>query len=94
MREPVTVACVQAEPAILDREATIDKLASLTAEAAAAAAALVVFPETFVPAYPSSAWAKYLAGWADGRAGVPAESHAISCETARRILHDPSLARW
>ena len=68
MREPVTVACVQAEPAILDREATIDKLASLTAEAAAAGAALVVFPETFVPAYPSSVWAKHLAGWGDGRA--------------------------
>jgi nitrilase len=68
MREPVTVACVQAEPAILDREATIDKLATLTAEAAAAGATLVVFPETFVPAYPSSVWAKYLAGWADERA--------------------------
>src|SRR5919107_2692559 len=65
MREPVTVACVQAEPAILDREATIDKLAALTAEAAAAGATLVVFPETFVPAYPSSAWAKALAGWGD-----------------------------
>jgi nitrilase len=68
MRAPVTVACVQAEPAILDRERTIDKLAALTAEAAAAGAGLVVFPETFVPAYPSSAWAKHLAGWGDERA--------------------------
>lgn len=68
MRAPITVACVQAEPAILDRERTLDKLAALTAEAAAAGATLVVFPETFVPAYPSSAWAKYLAGWADERA--------------------------
>ena len=68
MNEPVRVACVQAEPVILDREATIDKLAALTAEAKAAGASLVVFPETFVPAYPSSAWAKYLAGWADPRA--------------------------
>jgi nitrilase len=68
MREPVTVACVQAEPVILDRERTLDKLAALTAEAAAAGASLVVFPETFVPAYPSSAWAKYLAGWDDPRA--------------------------
>ena len=68
MREPVTVACVQAEPAILDRERTLDKLAALTAEAAAAGASLVVFPEAFVPAYPSSAWAKYLAGWDDARA--------------------------
>ena len=68
MREPVTVACVQAEPAILDRAATLDKLGVLTAEAKAQGAQLVVFPETFVPAYPSSAWAKFLAGWADPRA--------------------------
>ncbi|MBA2474911.1 MAG: carbon-nitrogen hydrolase family protein [Actinobacteria bacterium] len=68
MNDPVKVACVQAEPAILDREATIDKLAALTAEAAGAGAGLVVFPETFVPAYPSSVWAKTLAGWADPRA--------------------------
>ena len=68
MREPVTVACVQAEPVVLDRERTLDKLAKLTAEAASQGASLVVFPETFVPAYPSSTWAKYLAGWADDRA--------------------------
>jgi nitrilase len=40
----------------------------LTTEAKAQGAQLVVFPETFVPAYPSSAWAKFLAGWADPRA--------------------------
>jgi nitrilase len=68
MKETVRVACVQAEPAILDRAATLDKLAVLTAEAKAQGAQLVVFPETFVPAYPSSAWAKFLAGWADPRA--------------------------
>jgi nitrilase len=68
MREPVTVACVQAEPAILDRDATVEKVAALTGEAAARGARLVVFPETFVPAYPSSRWAKALAGWADPRA--------------------------
>ena len=68
MRESVKVACVQAEPAILDREATLDKLATLTAEAAGAGAQLVVFPETFVPVYPSSRWARTFAGWADERA--------------------------
>ena len=68
MHERVTVACVQAEPAVLDREATLAKLEDLTAEAAAAGARLVVFPETFVAAYPSSRWARYLAGWADPRA--------------------------
>ena len=68
MNEPVRVACVQAEPVILDRAGTLDKIASMTAEARSQGAQLVVFPETFVPAYPSSAWAKFLAGWDDPRA--------------------------
>ncbi len=65
MKERVTAACVQVEPVILDRARTIDRVAERTAEAAGAGAQLVVFPETFVPAYPSSAWAKALAGWAE-----------------------------
>jgi nitrilase len=68
MREPVKVACVQAEPVVLDRAATIEKLGELTAEAKGGGAQLVVFPETFVPAYPSSRWARAFAGWADPRA--------------------------
>jgi nitrilase len=68
VRETVMVACVQAEPVIFNREATIDRLADLTSEAARAGAGLVVFAEAFVPAYPSSVWAKALAGWDDGRA--------------------------
>jgi nitrilase len=59
----VNVACVQAEPVILDREATLDKLEQLAAEAAGNGAELVVFPETFVSVYPSSRWAKAFAGW-------------------------------
>ncbi|MFL5948945.1 MAG: carbon-nitrogen hydrolase family protein [Gaiellaceae bacterium] len=65
MRERVVAACVQVEPVIFDRAGTIERVAERTAEAAAAGASLVVFPETFVPAYPSSAWAKALAGWAE-----------------------------
>jgi nitrilase len=68
VQDVVRVACVQAEPVIFDRAATIEKLAALTKDAAAAGAQLVVFPETFVPAYPSSRWAKAFAGWADPRA--------------------------
>jgi nitrilase len=64
----VTAACVQVEPAVLDRERTLERLAERAAEAAGAGAELVVFPEAFVPAYPSSVWAKFLAGWADPRA--------------------------
>jgi nitrilase len=65
MRERVTVACVQVEPVVLDRDATIEKLGTTAAEAARNGARLVVFPEAVVPAYPSSTWAKALAGWAE-----------------------------
>jgi nitrilase len=63
----VKVACVQAEPAILDLDATLDKVAALAGEAAGAGAALAVFPETFVPAYPSSRWVRYFAGESGAR---------------------------
>ena len=65
MNEPVTVACVQAEPVILDREATIGRIAELAAEAAGQGAKLVLFPETFVPCYPSNRWVRLLAAGAD-----------------------------
>jgi nitrilase len=63
MERRVKAACVQAEPVILDLERTLDKLERLAGEAAAGGAELVVFPETFVPVYPSSRWAKAFAGW-------------------------------
>jgi nitrilase len=63
VKESVKVACVQAEPVILDRDATIEKLAGLAADAAENGAKLLVFPEAFIPAYPSSVWARALAGW-------------------------------
>jgi len=60
VNEPVTVACVQAEPVVLDRAATIDKIARLAAEVAAGGAKLALFPEALIPVYPSSRWARYL----------------------------------
>ena len=54
MKATVTVACAQVEPVVLDREATVDKLAEHTAEAAGAGTELVAFPETFVSVFPSS----------------------------------------
>src|SRR6266436_634857 len=63
MERAVKVACVQVEPVILDREATLDRLEQLAAEAAGKGAELIVFPETFVPVYPSSRWAKAFAAW-------------------------------
>ena len=90
MDAPVKVACVQAEPVVLDREATVDKLARLAAEAAGEGASLLVFPEAFVPVYPSSTWAKAFAGWADPRAKetfarLAAEAVTVPGEAADRI---------
>src|SRR3954454_11209574 len=68
MHERETVACAQVEPVIFDRDATIEKLGATTAEAAAKGARLVVFPEAVIPAYPSSTWAKALAGWEENGA--------------------------
>jgi nitrilase len=67
MNEIVKVACVQAEPVVLDKAATIDKLEGLVAEAAGEGARLALFPETFIPVYPSSRWVRYLAGGGDGK---------------------------
>src|SRR5436309_1158135 len=93
MERAVTVACVQAEPVILDRERTLDKLEHVAAEAARAGAELVAFPETFVAVYPSSRWAKAFAGWENAGAketfariaqhsvaiGSPAEQRLAAC---------------
>ena len=48
----VRVAAVQASYELMDRDATIDRVAALTAEAAAQGARLVVFPEVFIPGTP------------------------------------------
>jgi nitrilase len=56
--ETVRVAAIQATPVILDAEATVNKAVGLIADAADAGARLAVLPETFVPLYPSNAWAR------------------------------------
>jgi nitrilase len=86
----VKVACVQAEPVILNREATVDKLVGLVAEAAGEGASLLVFPEAFIPVYPSSTWARALAGWEDSRAKeafarMAAEAVTVPGEAVDRI---------
>jgi nitrilase len=86
MKAPVTVACVQAEPVILDRDATIEKLAAIAAEASGKGAKLLVFPEAFIPAYPSSIWARALAGWDE-----PGAKEAFAL-LARESLEIPSEA--
>ena len=48
----IRVAVVQAAPIFFNREATVARVAELTAEAAGQGARLILFPEAFIPAYP------------------------------------------
>src|SRR5436853_7545584 len=50
--QSVCAAVVQAAPVAFDRERTLEKVRTLTAEAASQGAQIVVFPEAFVSAYP------------------------------------------
>ena len=65
MDAAVKVACVQAESVVFDRTATIDKIDGIAADVVANGARLALFPEAFIPVYPSSRWARHLAGWED-----------------------------
>src|SRR3954471_8996470 len=90
MERPIKVAGGQVQPVVLDREATLDKLERVAAEAAREGAELVVFPETFVPAYPSSLWAKAFAGWEtpgakETFARLAQQSVAVGSPAERRI---------
>jgi nitrilase len=52
----VKIALVQTPPALLNREATIEKAVALVGEVAAEGAELAVFPETFISGYPIWMW--------------------------------------
>ena len=52
MEKSVRVAVVQAAPVLMDREATVAKLAALAAQAGGQGARVVLFPEAFIPGYP------------------------------------------
>jgi len=84
VNDPVKVACVQAEPVVFRREATIEKIAALAREAAGAGARLALFPEAFVPAYPTNRWVRFLAGGADAK--------PVFARLARESIEVPSAA--
>ena len=73
-----TVAVVQAPPVLLHRAATIAKVVASIEEAAAAGAALIVFPEAYVPGYPTWIW-RLRPG---GDMGLSSELHARLRENA------------
>jgi len=63
--DTVRVAAIQATPAILDVEATIEKAERLLHQAADAGVQLAVLPECFVSLYPSGVWAGATNPWDD-----------------------------
>ncbi len=67
MIEPITVACAQVEPVLFDRAASIDRIGYVAADAAKSSARLILFPEAFIPAYPSSRWVQFLSAGGDGK---------------------------
>jgi nitrilase len=88
VNQPVTVACVQAEPVVLDRSATIDRIEALAAEAAAKGARLALFPEAYIPVYPTNRWVRFLAGGGDAKttfARLARESLVVPSDETRRL---------
>lgn len=73
----LTVAAVQAEPAVLDRKACLAKAADLVGDVEAD---LIAFPETFVPGYPH---------WAHDAAFEDEDHKALHARLARNALTLP-----
>jgi nitrilase len=67
VKGPLTAACVQVEPVLFERTRTIDRIAEVAAEAAGNGAQLILFPEAFIPAYPSNRWVQFLSAGGDGK---------------------------
>ncbi len=83
----VKVAAIQAASVVLDREATLEKLALLAERAADQGARIIVFPEAFVPAYPASqVFGPVFGGFTDAKAGPAFE------RLARNSVEVPSEA--
>ncbi len=72
------VAIIQRPPVLLDRRATLQRAVESTAEAAEAGASLIVFPESYIPGYPSWVWRT--AAGRDG--GLMGELHAKLLDNA------------
>jgi nitrilase len=94
-RRAVRAAVVQAAPVAFDRQATLDRVASLTTRAASDGAQLVVFPEAFVGGYPkrsdfgvrvgsrSSIGREWFRRYHDGAVDVPGPAVDRIAEIAR-----------
>jgi nitrilase len=91
--EPAIVAAVQATPVFCDREASIERVAERTKEAAGNGARLVAFSEGFVPGYPDWVWRTtpwsagerdWYARWFDQTVDIPSPA----CDALGAIAKD------
>ena len=92
-REKVKVAAVQAAPVFMDKEKTIEKACGLIREAGSNGAELIVFSETFIPAYPAyytggtesplDEWAGYNIALQDNAVVIPSEETGILGRAAK-----------
>lgn len=80
----VKIAIAHAAPVFLDLAATVEKACSLVREAASHGARLVVFPESYIPAFPA---------WCALRA--PIHNHDLFCRFAANamLVPGPELAQ-
>lgn len=75
---PTKVAVIQTPPVLLDRDKTIERAIASIDEAAGAGAGLLVFPEAYVPGYPTWIW-RLRPG---GDMKLSGEIHARLCRNA------------
>jgi nitrilase len=90
----VRVACVQAEPVVFNRAATLEKLGRLAVEASEAGVQLALFPEAFIPVYPSNRWARQLAHGSEGAkiwARLAAEAVQLPSEEIAAVARETAL---
>jgi nitrilase len=73
---PAKVAVIQKPPVLVDRAATIAKAIDAIEEAADAGASLIVFPEAWIPGYPTWIWRL-----------KPGADMALSSEIHARLRH-------
>ncbi len=85
-----TAAAVQAAPVFMDKDKTIEKGCTLMAEAARNGARLIVFPETWVPAFPywgQQPGRRWIRVWRDllsNAVEIPSADTDILCHAAHR----------
>ena len=92
-KHAVKLAVVQAAPVFLDRAATVEKACSYIRQAGKEGAALVAFPESFIPAYPDWVWAvppgeegtlnELYAGLFENAVEIPGPDTQALCQAAR-----------